>query len=196
MSRIARENIKTPFLHVMVQGVNKEYILNKESYIKMYLSIFNKYKQDYEITLIAYCIMNNHAHFLVYTEDIKGLGRFMQKVNLVYASKYNELESRVGVLFRNRYKTEPIEDRKYLLNCIKYIHNNPVKAGIVNRCEDYRYSSYNDYVKNIGIANSDILKSIFGQNCNYILLFERTYDRIFMDLDEVVNTKYYIEERS
>lgn len=196
MSRIARENIKTPFLHVMVQGVNKEYIFNKESYIKMYLSIFNKYKQDYEITLIAYCIMNNHAHFLVYTEDIKGLGRFMQKVNLIYASKYNELESRVGVLFRNRYKTEPIEDRKYLLNCIKYIHNNPVKAGIVNRCEDYRYSSYNDYVKNIGIAKSDILKSIFGQNCNYILLFERTYDRIFMDLDEVVNTKYYIEERS
>ena len=111
-------------------------------------------------------------------------GKFMQKTNLLYAQMYNREEKRYGVLFRNRYRTEPIYNIKYLINCIKYIHNNPVKANIVEKCEDYKYSSYIDYKNNTGATQSKIMKEIFGDKCNYLQLFNESYEKRYMDVDE------------
>jgi len=169
--RKARKDIETPFLHIMVQGVNREYIFESSGHIELYLKLFNKNIKAYNLTLMAYCIMNNHAHFLMYVEDIKELGKFIQKCNLQYAQKYNREKHRVGVLFRNRYQTEPINNIKYLINCIKYIHQNPVKAKMVSRCEDYKYSSYNDYKNNVGLAQSNVVKGIFGENCDFVCTY-------------------------
>lgn len=183
--RIARKDLNTPFLHTMVQGVNKEYIFYKDEYIEKYLDIIEQNRTDYDFDIIAFCMMNNHGHFLVYTENMSDFGKFMQKTNLQYAQMYNRNEKRCGVLFRNRYQTEPIYDMKYLINCIKYIHNNPVKAKIVEKCEDYKYSSYNDYMKNTGVTQCKIMKEMFGSNCNYSELFRESYDnKRFMDIEE------------
>lgn len=184
MPRQARKNLATPFIHVMIQGVNKEYIFYKKEYIEKYMEIMEKNYKDYNFTIIAYCITNNHAHFLVYVEDIMMFGNFMQKTNLLYAQMYNREEKRYCVLFRNRYQTEPIYNIKYLINCIKYIHNNPVKANIVEKCEDYKYSSYRDYKNNTGATQSKIMKEIFGGKCNYLQLFNESYEKRYMDVDE------------
>ena len=195
MPRIARKNLNTPFLHVMVQGVNKEYIFDSNERIELYLRIINENIRDYELTIMAYCMMNNHAHFLVYVEDIKELGKFMHKCNLQYAQIYNREKNRVGVLFRNRFQTEPIYNEKYLINCIKYIHQNPVKAKMVNKCEDYKYSSYNDYKNNVGITQSKIVKELFGEKCDYIKLFQESFNKRQMDIvEEQVDTEDYIAE--
>ena len=162
MPRIARKSLGTSFFHVIVQGINKEYIFSKEEYIEKYLELINKYKENYNIQILAYCIMNNHAHLLIYSEDSKEMGRFMHKVNCIYAQYYNKIENRVGVLFRNRYVSEPIYQEGYLINCINYIHMNPVKANIVSNCSEYKYSSFNEYIKNEGVANKKILIEIFG----------------------------------
>ncbi|MBQ3414896.1 MAG: transposase [Clostridia bacterium] len=187
MSRKSRKDLNTPFLHIMVQGVNKEYIFNKKDYIIKYLELIQENKKEFEVTIIAYCIMNNHAHFLVYTENIEKFGKYMQKINLNYAQMYNKTQNRCGILFRNRYQAEPIYDKKYLINCIKYIHDNPVKAGIVKKCEDYKYSSYNNYMNNAEECTSPIMQEIFGKNCNYELLFKRVHDIRFMDDKESYN---------
>lgn len=184
MPRQARKDIKTPFLHVIVQGVNKEYIFYKKEYIEKYLEIIANKKKDYKFEIIAYCMMNNHAHFLVYTENVKEFGKFMQRVNLIYAQIYNKEEKRCGVLFRNRYQTEPIYDMKYLINCINYIHNNPVKAKIVKKCEEYKYSSYNDYLNNVGVSQNIIMKKIFGKNYDYCRIFNDIYEKRFIDIDD------------
>lgn len=194
MPRIARKDLNTSFLHVMVQGVNKEYIFNTTKYIERYLKLIRENKEKYEFTIIAYCIMNNHAHFLVYTENINSFGKFMQKINLLYAQMYNREEKRCGVLFRNRYQIEPIYDINHLLNCIKYIHQNPVKAKIVSKCEDYVYSSYQDYAFNKGVTQSKIMINIFGNRCDYLELFNQTYEREFMDIDNNCDKKHYIVE--
>ena len=76
ISRIARKDLNTPFLHVMVQGVNREYIFGKEEYIDSYLEIVNKNKEKFDFTIMAYCIMSNHAHFLMYAEDVGEIGTF------------------------------------------------------------------------------------------------------------------------
>ena len=119
--RIARKDLNTPFLHVMVQGVNKEYIFYKQEYIEKYIKIIKENYDNYNFTILAYCIMNNHAHFLVYTEDIIEFGNFMHRINLLYANMYNKKEKRCGVLFRNRYRTQPIYNLKYLVNCINVL---------------------------------------------------------------------------
>ena len=195
MPRIARKNINTPFVHVMVQGINKEYIFENKNDIELYLSLINKNIKNYKLTIMAYCMMNNHAHFLIYTEDIKELGRFMKICNLQYVQIYNRERNRVGVLFRNRYRTEPIYNTKYLINCIKYIHENPVKAKIVDKCEDYKYSSYNDYKNNVGVTQSKIVKEIFGEKCNYLKIFNESFEMRQIDVsEESEDANNYISE--
>lgn len=184
MARIARKNLNTSFIHIMVQGVNKEYIFSKEKYKKNYLNLIRKNIKNFNLTILAYCIMSNHAHFLIYVKEINELGKFMHKINHLYSNLYNREEKRCGVLFRNRYRAEPIYDEKYLINCIKYIHDNPVKAQMVTRCDEYQYSSYNDYMLNTGCANNEVMKSIFGEKYDYLNLFEKLYEKRFMDIKE------------
>ena len=197
IARVARKDLNSQFIHVMVQGVNKEYIFKNRDYVESYLNIINENKIKFELTIIAYCVMNNHAHFLIYTKDIEQLGKFMHKVNLLYSNLYNQRENRCGVIFRNRYRAEPIKDMKYLINCIKYIHDNPVKAGMVLKCEDYKYLSYRAYLNNEGMTQTEIMKTMFGEKCNYSLLFKSTYEKKFMDIeDENKNYEEYIARRN
>ncbi len=186
----------TNFVHVMVQGVNKEYIFNNERFINEYLRIMRASIKKYDIELMAYCIMNNHAHMLLYTENIETLGKYMKEINFTFARFYNDMKKRVGVLFRNRYRAEPIYDNKYLLNCIKYIHDNPVKAKMVSKCEEYPYSSYKDFMYNTGVTQNSIMLELFGSSCDYMYLFKELSEQRFMEMedDEGEIIKTYIED--
>ena len=142
MSRVSRKNMETSFFHIIAQGVNREKIFYKSKYIKKYLSLIDKYKKEYNISVIAYCVMSNHIHMLIHTENVNCMSKFMHRINGIYGQYYNKYEDRVGIVFRNRYASEPIYDQKYLASCINYIHMNPVKAKIVKKCDEYEYSSF------------------------------------------------------
>lgn len=141
MARIRKENINTSFFHIMVQGINKEYIFNSNENINKYMKIMKETKEKIDIMILAYCIMNNHAHILVHEEDIENVTKYMHRVNLLYAKYYNKKYNRVGYVFRDRYKTQPIYSEKHLYTCVRYIHNNPVKANICKKANEYQYSS-------------------------------------------------------
>lgn len=149
MSRFPRNYIKTIFFHVITQGINKSYIFEKSEDIKYHIKTMYKLSAQHEIKIIAYCIMNNHVHMLIETDDIKELSKYMQRLNTTYAKYYNKKYNRVGYVFRDRYKTEGIYSEEQLYNCIKYIYDNPVKAGICNRPEEYPYSNYKKINKNL-----------------------------------------------
>jgi len=142
MPRFPRNHINTTFLHVMTQGINKQYIFDKPEDIKYYIKIMYRLLEEHNIKIIAYCIMNNHAHILIKTDFLKELSKYMQRLNTKYAKYYNKKYDRVGYVFRDRYKSEGIYGKKHLYNCIKYIYDNPVKAGICLSAEDYPYSNY------------------------------------------------------
>lgn len=142
MPRFPRDYIKTNYFHVMIQGINKIYIFNNVEDIKYYIKIMYKLKEEHNIKIIAYCIMNNHAHLLIESQNIDNLSKYMQRLNTRYGKFYNKKYNRVGYVFRDRYKSEGIYDEKHLYNCIKYIYDNPVKAGICEKPENYPYSNY------------------------------------------------------
>lgn len=145
MPRRARRCANSQFLHVIVQGIEKKYIFQKEVYKKKYLSLIKENLEDFKIKLIAYTIMDNHVHLCIYYENILDVSKFMHKINANFASYYNFIEERIGYLFRNRFYSQDILDKRQLFNVIAYIHNNPLKAKMINELEDYKYSSYNQY---------------------------------------------------
>lgn len=190
MPRIARNNLNTLFFHVIVQGINKEYIFYKKEYMDKYKNLLLENLKKYSINIISYCIMNNHAHILLYTENIRELSEYMKSINTSYAKYYNKSESRVGFVFRNRYETEPIYEEKYLINCMSYIHNNPVKAKIVNKIEEYKYSSYNDYIYKTGVAKEYTIKLLFGDNKNFLETYNAMHTKNYEFKDYISNVDY------
>lgn len=158
MSRKARKDLSSSFAHIMVQGINKEYIFSKDNYKKKYLYLLFSHIKEYNDDLISYCMMDNHAHIIVHFQQPEDVSLLMHSINTTYAKWYNDKNGRVGYVFRDRYKVEEIKDLHHLYSCIKYVHNNPVKAGIVNKPEDYKYSSYREYKGGYGIFNSKLLE--------------------------------------
>ena len=186
ISREARKINKAPFLHVIVQGINKENIFKEERYKNQYLKLVKEECEKYNIKIVAYCIMDNHAHFLLYVAQFEDLSKAMHGVNTVYAKYYNYMnDGRKGYVFRDRYVSEPIDSKKYLINCIKYTHMNPVKAGIVKHCREYKFSSYNLYNKKLLIkelsedeifSKSDYKDII--ENINTVYVFKDTEENL------------------
>lgn len=183
MPRIARNSLNTSFYHVMVQGLKKEYIFQRKENIEKYIELLLKEKENFNLEVLAYCVMSNHAHILIYTENINEMSKYMHSINQKFAQFYNYINNeRVGYVFRDRFKSEPIYNEKYLIRCIRYIHNNPVKAKLINQPYNYKYSSYRDYLKgNI----SCIVKDIVDIN-NIISATDREMemDNVFIDVED------------
>ena len=189
MSRVARNSFNASFFHIMIQGINKEFIFKEERFKNQYLKLIRDNIEKIDTEIIAYCIMGNHAHFLLKSNDIKEISSVMHKTNGMYAKYYNFVNERVGYVFRDRFLSEPILNQRYFIQCIKYIHLNPVKAKIVLKCEEYKYSSFNYYLKhkseiiNKGNISEEEYKDICDSNhCT----------RNFLDIDR--NMKEEIED--
>ena len=172
MPRRPRRTLESGYLHIMVQGINRENIFEKEANKRKYYSLLVSEKEENDIDLLTYCIMDNHAHIVTYVNKIENVSQYMNKVNSAYAIYYNKQNNRVGYVFRDRYKSKAIKDEWYLFNCITYVHFNPVKAGIVKNPSEYKYSSYNDLFNNTGIASNKVIKLIFGGVNDYKKMFE------------------------
>lgn len=160
MPRISRNCLKTKFFHVITQGINKSYIFEQSMDIKVYIKYMYELKDEFNIKIISYCIMNNHAHMLLEVESINYLSKYMHKLNTKYALYYNEKYDRVGYVFKNRFKSEGIYGEKHLKNCIKYIYNNPVKAKICNSPEEYLYSNYDKKIMNIDMPEEFVFVDV------------------------------------
>ena len=178
--RISRKDLKSTYFHVITQGIEKKFIFEKEIYKKKYLQLLYKESEEFKVKIIAYCVMDNHVHLLINVNEINTMSKFMHKLNFMYAQYYNFMEKeRKGYVFRDRFISEPISSEDYLLNCIIYIHNNPVKAKMVKNVYEYKYSSYNKFVEdkeyNQIIDINKVVKNV------------ELEDYIFVDIEHDIN---------
>ena len=99
MARIARKNLDAMYYHVMVQGINKEYIFEKDECKKIYIKLLKKYSSECDISLVAYCIMGNHAHLLLKIKNILDLSKCMKKINEKKGRRKNLIFEKKGRTF-------------------------------------------------------------------------------------------------
>ena len=183
MPRTARKNIQSNFIHIITQGIKKEFIFYQDKYKNEYILLLKKYiSESNNLKLISYSIMSNHAHILIYTETIEEVSTVMRKINTAYAGYYNKNEDRVGYVFANRYYSQPIMNESHLFTCIQYIHQNPVKAGLVNLPSEYKFSSFRDFYENK--LDKNIAKLIFGTE-NYLTEFNNLQENNDIEIIDV-----------
>ncbi len=154
MPRQARIKGKTGYYHVLLRGVARQNIFENDHDRLKFLELLKRYKQELGFGLPAYCLMSNHIHLLIEDQEDQ-LTLIMKKLAGTYASYYNWKYERVGHLFQDRYKSEPIDDETYFLAALRYIHQNPVKAQIAFTT-DYRWSSYHEYLHNPELADTTL----------------------------------------
>lgn len=146
MARSLRKKSSTGIYHVMLRGINGQPIFDEEEDRYRLLSTFYRYKRVSGFQLFAYCFMENHIHLLI-QENEETISQVVKRVSASYVYWYNRKYERSGYLFQGRFLSEVVENDSYFLTVLRYIHQNPVKAGLQKRVEDYQWTSYHCYLE-------------------------------------------------
>ena len=166
MPRQNRFPSSTGIYHIILRGNNKNDIFLCEKDMIKFLEILKKKRQNREYLIFAYCLMRNHVH-LILKEENETLPGIMKKINVSYAIYFNKKYDRIGHVFQDRYKSINVEDEGYLIRLVRYIHNNPVEAGIVKKPWHYNWSSMKSYInKDFTLINGDEILSLFSEKLN------------------------------
>ena len=131
--------------HVTSRGNNKINIFKETEDFEKYLSFIYEaieYYNHCNYEIICYCLMTNHVHLMIKTGE-RQLGDFVGRINSKYTKYFNKKYECSGHLFQGRYFSDIVKDNTQIIETSRYIHLNPVKAKIVNKPSDYKWSSYN-----------------------------------------------------
>ncbi len=145
MARPLRIEYAGAWYHVMNRGAGRKGIFKTDDQRAYFLSLLADTHQRFNAEWHAYCLMGNHYHLLVRTPEAT-LARIMRHVNGLYTQYFNRTERQDGPLFRGRYKAILVDAEAYWLQLSRYIHRNPLEAGLVRRLAAYRWSSYPAYI--------------------------------------------------
>ena len=154
MPRQARTASGTGIYHIMMRGVNRRNIFDDDEDRQRFVQILDGLPFQYDeqgtllpirtCSLYAWCLMTNHFHLLIRERDWK-ISEVIKSLASSYVFYYNKKNERIGHLFQERFKSEPCNDMEYFVTLLRYIHQNPVKAGIAERVKDYEYSSWSEF---------------------------------------------------
>lgn len=144
MGRAWRIEYEGALYHVLSRGNEQKAIFYNDQDRSLFLRTMGEMSERFEINVSAYVLMGNHYHLLLKTLRAN-LSKAMQWLGLTYTRRFNLRYSRSGHLFQGRFKSLVVENNAYMMQLSFYIHRNPIRAGIVNRLADYRWSSYRAY---------------------------------------------------
>jgi putative transposase len=143
------------------------------------------YLEKFPVSILNYCFMPNHLHFLVYVKQGAVLPKFMQATLQVYAFRFREKYKSAGFVFQNRYKSKIIDNESYLLECARYIERNPLRANLVPNLLDYPWSSFHFYATG---KKDEIIKEV---NPLYLELAQSKEIRQQQYLDFILQSRPY-----
>jgi putative transposase len=129
--------------HIVQRGHNRADVFVSDADRLSYLATLREFRDELALKVFGYCLMSNHVHLIVDPgDDAANLSRLMKRLAARHTRRLNCMEGRTGTAWEGRFKCSPIESERYLLACARYVDLNPVRAGLVRRPEDYRWSSF------------------------------------------------------
>ncbi|MFH1728435.1 MAG: transposase [Pseudomonadota bacterium] len=145
MPRPKRIEYEGAWYHVMNRGASKKSIFHSYDDRDYFLKLLGQVNDQWNLQAHAYCLMTNHYHLLVHTPNL-GLSESMRHLSSMYTMRYNKKYKRDGALFRGRFKSILLDRDDCASAILRYIHQNPVKAGLCKKVESYRWSSHRAYL--------------------------------------------------
>lgn len=181
LKRFLMKLTQNKYYHFFNRSNNKETVFKSRDNYLYFLLKYRKYLGDYVVT-VAYCLMPDHFHFLILikTHDVvelkKNIGIFLSS----YTKAINKANNRTGSLFQQHSKTKTIENEKYLLQAIAYIHQNPVRKNLVEKIEHWEFSSYRDYaeMRNGTLVNKEFLSQKFKNVDDFIFFSKQKTEKL------------------
>jgi putative transposase len=131
--------------HITIRGNNRQEILKVNSNKRSFLATVSKFKKRFGFKLYAFVLMDNHAHLVLEATMVANISKVMQAIALSYSQKFRRKYGYTGYVWQGRFKSNVIENEKYISKCIDYVHDNPVRAKMVEHPGDYMWSSYHYY---------------------------------------------------
>jgi len=129
-------------VHVIQRGNNRGSIFGVQSDYENFLELLTRASRKYAVFIHAFVLMTTHFHLIATPTSEEGLPRMMKALDGGYVRYYNRRQQRVGTLWNGRYRGLPIDDERYWLTCLRYVEQNPVRAGMVQTPNEYEWSSY------------------------------------------------------
>lgn len=187
MARTARLKSVSGMYHIMARGLNKQDIFLDVGDRMHYLDTLMQVKQKTNCQVYAYCLMSNHVHLLLAEGSDSGVGEFMQRLGSSYVLWFNHKYERLGYLFHDRFRSEAIETNDSVREVMRYIHQNPVKAGMVASCGQYVWSSYLAYMSGkehqTGLTDIERGLNLYGSIEQFVASHTELEDKPFVEAE-------------
>ena len=157
------------YYHIYNRGAHQNIIFRNDADFVFLLKHIKKEVIRFGVTVIAYCLMDNHYHFLLRQDGDIEISKFMQAVFNVYTKAFNTKYKHSGTLFEGPYKAIHVDRDEYLLHLCRYIHRNPLEAGLVVKPEQWHYSNYAEFIgkRNGTLVDHEFVKMNFGSPEEY-----------------------------
>jgi putative transposase len=175
MPRAKRKVYEGGWYHVMNRGAAHRYIFVSDELKEMFIEVLVYVAEHYKFEIHSFVIMGNHYHILIHLKEAN-LSKGMALLNSRFAREYNRRRLKDGPIFKDRFRSIHITTPAYLKTVIRYIHNNPVEAALVQFPEDYYWSSYYDYVcenRRFRFVKTDL----FDSTTQFLRFSERGIDK-------------------
>ena len=159
------------YYHVYNRGVNGELIFREEDNYFYLLKLVTTALEKYSVSLIVYCLMPNHYHFLLRQDGDEPISTFMQLIFNAYTKAFNKRYDRSGTLFEDRFKSVHVDSEAYLIYLCSYIHRNPIDTNppLVTKIEDWLFSNYPEWIgfRNGKLVDRSFIERIAAEGIDY-----------------------------
>jgi REP element-mobilizing transposase RayT len=179
--RHARLTWEGAFHHIMNRGVNEEKIFSSADLKSKYIELLAEKSVIYRMRILAYCIMDNHYHLLLQNSSGK-LSEFMRNLNSQYGFYYRRVIGGKGYVFQDRFKSTLIQNESYLVQAIVYVIQNPVRANLVDRFDNYSWSSGSLYFSgdNKSFIDRGFVEDLFGSKENFFMALQSAHKQKYV----------------
>ncbi|MBM7573294.1 transposase [Aquibacillus albus] len=186
MPRSPRRKSRNGIYHIMLRGINRQTIFEDELDKKRFLETIKRFKDSSKIQIYGYCLMDNHIHLLL-RETEETVSKVIQRISASYVYWYNYKYERSGHLFQDRFKSENVETSRYFLTVLRYIHQNPLKAGLSNDVFTCEWTSIGEYYNNANLVDVELALHLFST--------DRTKaTQLFTDYMQMVNEDQCLDD--